>query len=232
MTRGAGVVRVASYNIHALKNDRAALHRVVQAIAPDVLLLQEVPRHPLSSHRIAALAADFGLTWSGGSRGGTSTAVMTSLRVDEQAAWRASLPTPRFSEPRGYAVVQVALPGFQPLTAVGTHFGLPAADRAAQSAALVARLRRIRGPLVVGGDVNERAGGPVWHQLGAILRAVPGASNTFPAAVPDRQIDAFWSSPDLQVQAVDPATCGTPSDRVRASDHLPIVIDVHLPGLR
>lgn len=231
MTREAGIVRVASYNIHALKDDRAALRRVVHAIAPDVLLLQEVPRHPLSSHRIAALAADFGLTWSGGSRGRTSTTIMTSLRMDQLAAWRESLPTPRFSEPRGYAAVRVAVPGHQPLTAIGTHFGLPAADRAGQSAALLDRLHRIEGPLVIGGDINERAGGPVWQQFGATFRAAPDPGNTFPAAAPDRRIDAFWSSPDLHVQVPDPATCGTPSDRARASDHLPIVIDVRLPAI-
>lgn len=231
MTLGAGTLRVASYNIHALKDDRSALHRVVRTIAPDVILLQEVPRHPLSSHRIAALAADFGLTWSGGSRGRTSTAVMTSLRVDQLAAWRGSLPTPRFSEPRGYAAVQVALPGYQPLTAVGTHFGLPAADRAAQTAALLQRLRGIGGPLVVGGDINERPGGPTWKAFGAALQHAPDTGNTFPAAGPDRRIDAFWSSPGLSVEVVDPATCGTPGDRVRASDHLPVAIDVRLPPL-
>lgn len=231
MTRPAGVVRVASYNIHALKDDRAALRRVVLAISPDVLLLQEVPRHPFSSHRIAALAAGFGLTWSGGSRGGTSTTAMTSLRVDQLAAWRESLPTPRFSEPRGYAAVRVALPGYRPLTAVGAHLGLPAADRAAQSRALVDRLRRVEGPLVVGGDVNERAGGPSWQQLGTLLLTAPDPGDTFPAAGPNRQIDAFWSSPGLPVEVADPATCGTPGDRATASDHLPVVIDVRLPPL-
>lgn len=231
MIRETGLVRVASYNIHALKDDRAALYRVVQAISPDVLLLQEIPRHPLSSHRIAALAADFGLTWSGGSRGGTSTTVMTSLRVDQQAAWRESLPTPRFSEPRGYAAVRVCLPGHQPLTAIGTHFGLPAADRAAQTSVLLQRLRTITGPLVIGGDVNERAGGQVWQRFGATLQAAPDPGDTFPASGPDRRIDAFWTSPGLQVRLADPATCGTPGDRVRASDHLPIVIDVQLPRI-
>ena len=231
MTRGSDVVRVASYNIHALKDDRSALRRVIHAIAPDVLLLQEVPRHPLSSHRIAALAAEFGLTWAGGSRGRTSTTVMTGLRVDQQAAWRGSLPTPLFSEPRGYAAVRVALPGYQPLTAVAIHFGLPAADRATQATALLQHLQRIPGPLVAGGDINERAGGPAWKAFDGVLRAAPDPGNTFPAAGPDRRIDAFWSSPDLQVQVADPATCGTPSDRAAASDHLPIVLDVQLPPI-
>ncbi|KYH44041.1 endonuclease/exonuclease/phosphatase family protein [Branchiibius sp. NY16-3462-2] len=229
MTRAADVVRVASYNIHALKNDRVALRRVVVAIAPDVLLLQEVPRHPLSSHRIAALAADFGLTWSGGSRGRTSTTVMTSLRVDQQAAWRESLPTPPFSEPRGYAAVRVALPGCQPLTAVGTHLGLPAADRAAQATVLADRLRRIPGPVILGGDINEERGGPAWQQFGAVLVAAPDPGNTFPATNPDRQLDAFWSTPGLSVEVADPSTCGTSRDRALASDHLPAVIDVRLP---
>lgn len=228
MSRDPDVVRVATYNLHALKDDPAALTRVVQALAPDVLAVQEAPRHPFSSHRIATLAARFGLTWAGGSRGGTSTTVMTSLRVAAHATWRADLPTPRWSEPRGYAAVRVSLPGTRSLTVVGTHLGLPGADRVAQTAALLRDLQQLPGPLVVGGDVNERAGGPVWTALGRDLVAAPDPGPTFPAAGPDRQIDGLWHSPELTVHLVDPADRCTPGDLVSASDHLPVVIDVRL----
>lgn len=220
-----GRLRVATYNVHALKDDRAALQDVVRSIDPDVLVLQEVPRHPLSSHRIAALAADLGLTWSGGSRGRTGVAVMTSLRVQVQDAWRGGLPVSRYGEPRGYAAVRVTLPGHQPLTVVGTHFGLSGKDRAAQLDRLLKVLGTLTGPLVVGGDVNERPGGPVWQRLGGGLAEVPGG-NTFPARAPDRRIDGLWHSPSLRVEPV-----AVQADGVRrASDHRPVVADVWLPA--
>lgn len=226
-----GRLRVATYNVHALKDDRAALIEVVRAIDPDVLALQEVPRHPLSSHRIAGLAAQWGLTWAGGSRGRTGVALMTSLRVQEVAAWRSSLPVARRSEPRGYAAVRVARPGHEPLTVIGTHFGLPAADRAAQLDRLVQVVTPLTGPLVVGGDFNERPGGRVWQRLGQWLQESPGG-DTFPAAAPDRRIDALWHSPALRVSPVDVQQCGTRGARATASDHLPVAIDVWLPPQR
>ena len=42
-------LRVASYNVRDLKDDVDAAARVVRAIDPDVLCLQEVPRHPFSA---------------------------------------------------------------------------------------------------------------------------------------------------------------------------------------
>jgi len=46
------ILRVASYNLRDFKDDAQAAARVVRAINPDVLCLQEVPRHRLSAHRI------------------------------------------------------------------------------------------------------------------------------------------------------------------------------------
>jgi len=59
------ILRVASYNLRDFKEDSDAAVRVVRAINPDVLCLQEVPRHVLSSYRTASFAARCGLYWSG-----------------------------------------------------------------------------------------------------------------------------------------------------------------------
>src|SRR5690606_11172167 len=74
-------VRVASYNLRGLGDDAAAAAQVVRALDPDVLLLQEVPRHPGSSYRISAFARACDLLWSGRTRLLSRTAVLTSLRV-------------------------------------------------------------------------------------------------------------------------------------------------------
>ena len=67
------LLRVATYNLRGLKDDRHAAARVVRAMAPDVLLLQEVPRYPGSSYAISSFArvsvaersGSAGSTWSG-----------------------------------------------------------------------------------------------------------------------------------------------------------------------
>ena len=50
-------MRVASYNLKDLTLDRAAAARVIRAIDPDVLCLQEVPRRLGASWRVSALAS-------------------------------------------------------------------------------------------------------------------------------------------------------------------------------
>ncbi|MGW5694584.1 endonuclease/exonuclease/phosphatase family protein, partial [Streptomyces asiaticus] len=40
----AAVVRVLSYNIRSMRDDREALARVIRACAPDVVCVQEAPR--------------------------------------------------------------------------------------------------------------------------------------------------------------------------------------------
>ena len=54
-------LRVMSYNVHGLADDRAALIELVRELAPDVLIVQEAPRRFRWRHKCAALADDAGL---------------------------------------------------------------------------------------------------------------------------------------------------------------------------
>lgn len=228
------MVRVASYNLRDFKDDVTAAARVVRAIAPDVLLAQEAPRHPFSGHRVADFAAACGLFWPGDHRGSGGTTVLTSLRMHVSHAAHHGLRVPRFERERGYAVTHLALPGHQRFAAVSAHLGLDADQRVAHAKALLGRLPE-RLPLVIGGDLNEEPTGPAWQLLERRLSVLTGDTATFPARAPDRRIDAIFASPSLVPVSsevdVRVAPVLSSDDLLAATDHLPVWADVDLSAL-
>lgn len=227
-------LRVASYNLRGLQDERAAAAAVVRAIDPDVLLLQEVPRWPGSSYRIAGFARDCGLLWSGRTWWLAGTALMTSLRVTASDAQDRSLPVrgrigTRDGDPRSSTSAQVRVPGAPPLTAVSVHLSLLADERVDHVRHVLAQLDtdHPEGPFVVGGDLNETLEGAAWSLLGERLsRATPDVP-TFPAAAPRSAIDAIFVSTELTLSdraplALDPAMVAA------ASDHLPVWVDIEV----
>jgi endonuclease/exonuclease/phosphatase family metal-dependent hydrolase len=229
MVQPSHVLRVMSYNLRDFKDDADAAARVVRAINPDVLCLQEVPRRVLSGQRIASFAAGCGLHWSGGHRGSGGTTVMSSLRVDVAHVHHRPLKVPRLHRERGYAVSEVRLPGHHSVSFASIHLSLDAGERAVHAAAV---LRDLHGehPLVVAGDLNEGPPGAAWKTLAGRLSAVSDDAATFPAGNPGRRIDAIFASADL------PAVRGgvvelARADLVAATDHLPVWADLDLSVL-
>ena len=223
------ILRVASYNVRDFKDDANAAARVVRAINPDVLCLQEVPRHLLSSYRVASFAARCGLYWSGGHHGGGGTTVMSSLRLDCANVQHIRLKVAGLQRQRGYAVSQVRLPGHQGVGVVSTHLSLDADERERHAAAVLEAMPG-EGPLVVAGDLNEGSDGRAWRALAARLRVVTGDAPTFPASNPGHRLDVIFASPDLSVVPrrqleLDPA------DLVGATDHLPVWVDLDLSAV-
>ncbi|TWP36979.1 endonuclease/exonuclease/phosphatase family protein [Leekyejoonella antrihumi] len=227
MSRTSAILRVATYNVRALKDDRDALIRVVRSIDPDVLCLQEAPRHPFSGHRVAALATDLGLTWSGGHRGRMSTTLLTGLRVDVLSSAHRNLPVRRFDEPRGYAVATVRLPGQAALRVASVHLSLRAEERPLHARGV---LDAVAGdvPVVVAGDLNETDDGPAWSALATALRDVGPRTPTVSASEPVRRIDTILVSVGLLTR--DPELALDERDLAAASDHLPVVVDILLPA--
>ncbi|AKU19027.1 hypothetical protein VV02_16885 [Luteipulveratus mongoliensis] len=225
------MLRVVSYNVRAFKDDTDALRRVVRALNPDVLCLQEVPRHPLSGHRIADFAASCGLYWAGGHRGRMSTTLFTALRVDVLSSGHRLLPVRRPDEPRGYAFAQLQLPGHRPLTAVSVHLSLRSAERPAH-AALLRRAAELGDdvPLVVAGDINETHDGKAWAELSRELEDANGDVLTFPSSKPVKRIDAIFASPTLK--PVRPSLELDEADLVAATDHRPLYLDLDLTPLK
>lgn len=222
-------IRVASYNLRGLKDDAAAAAEVVRRIDPDVLLLQEVPRHPFSGLRIAAFARRCGLRWSGRTRRLSGTGMMTSRRVVASRSVDRKLPVPLRANPRSYTAARVTVTGGRDVTMVSVHLSLLADERHAHARRILDELAagpaRGDGPLVVGGDLNESAQGRAWLALVERMPQVTPEGPTFPAAGPKHWIDAIFASADLTVLphqdvALEPALLAA------ATDHLPVWVDL------
>lgn len=75
-------VRVLAADVDRFRGSRAGLVRLLRDCAPDVALLHRVPTHPLSGHRLGALASDVGLVVVGGGRAAAGSA---GPRTDREA---------------------------------------------------------------------------------------------------------------------------------------------------
>ncbi|MGV8966002.1 MAG: endonuclease/exonuclease/phosphatase family protein [Cellulomonas sp.] len=212
-------LRVMTYNIKSLKLDQDAAVQVVRASAPDVLGLQEPPRWVGAPHRLRRFAARAGLRVAVGGHGARTTALLVApgVAVTDARAYR--LPW-RGRTLRGFAVARV-----DGTLIVVLHLALEAAERLEHLDRVLDILEAEAGPRVVVGDLNELPGGATWQRLitGGLSDAADPPLPTFTAARPRRRLDAVLVSSDVRVDGVnvpdDPATR-------RASDHLPIVVDL------
>lgn len=221
-------LRVASYNLRDFKDDTAAAARVIAAIDPDVLCLQEVPRRLLSSFRVAAFAARCGMYWSGRHRGSGGTTIFTSLRVQVEESRHHRLRVALLQRTRGYAVIRVASPGHPPIVAASVHLSLDADERE-QHAGQILEMLSDGGPVVLAGDLNEGETGRAWRTFAAPLRLVSPTAPTFPARRPHRLLDVVFASPELVVAPHRPIAVDE-ADLVAASDHRPVWVDLDLAG--
>lgn len=225
-------LRVVSYNVHTLRDDRAALTEVVRELAPDVLLLQEAPRRFRWRQRCAALARGFGLVVAVGGLPAMGNLILTDLRVQVRQTWCIRFPLTPGRHLRGAAFARctVAGPGGGiDFVVAGSHLATFAPERPGQARLLASALAELTEPVVVGADLNDQPGSPTWQAL-ADGRRDPGseaAADTFPGTSSGRRIDAIFVDPRVQVRAYQ--VVDTPAAR-RASDHFPVVADLRLPA--
>ena len=223
------VVRVASYNTRDFLDDHRLAARLVRAVDPDVLCLQEVPRRFLGGWRTARFARACGMHWSGRHRGSGGTTVFTSPRVRVLASDHQRLPVRWPDRTRGYAVVRVRTEGGGELTAVSVHLSLKPGERVVHTERILAWIAEL-GPLVLAGDLNEDSSGAAWQLIDVPdrLRLVSPPVPTFPAARPRRRLDVVFASPSLaplphrEVAVPDEAWA-------RASDHRATWVDLEVP---
>ncbi|WP_114908211.1 endonuclease/exonuclease/phosphatase family protein [Ornithinimicrobium murale] len=226
-------IRVVSYNLRGLKDDSAAVAEVVRRLDPDVLLLQEVPRHLFSGWRIAAFARSCGLRWSGRTRRLSGTGMMTSHRIRATDSVDRKLPVARWANPRSYTAAQVTGPSGHDLTVVSVHLSLLADERVAHARQILDELTAdpslADGPFVVGGDLNENDTGTAWQLLGERLSLASPDRPTFPSAAPKSWIDAIFASSELSVLPHEDVALEREL-LAAATDHLPVWVDVALPA--
>lgn len=228
--RPSHVLRVVSYNVRAFKDDTDTLVELVRLMEPDVLLVQEAPRHPFAGHRIARFAQHCGMTWADGKRGWMSTTLLTSLRVHLHDSTHRNLLVRKGDEPRGYALATVSLPGYSPLHVASLHMSLRSDERVPQATTVLGALATDRMPAIIGGDLNETPGHDVWKMFGQTLHEATPEAFTFPSTGPVKRIDAIFASSSLPHS--QPLFALDPAKLARATDHLPIYADFDLSSLK
>lgn len=230
MTDPVGHLRIATYNTRDFLDDHALAARVVRAVDPDVLCLQEVPRRLFAAARVARFARACSMTWPAGHRGSGGTTIFTSSRVRPTLAHHHRLPVQWPDRTRGYAVAEVLVPGGSPVVVVSVHLGLRAQERVLHTERLLEALAGRGTHLVVAGDLNEDESGPAYGALigGGALRRVSAGRATYPARSPRRALDVVLASADLRVlphrEVVVPAGVFA-----AASDHVPAWVDLAVP---
>ncbi len=214
-------MRVMTYNVKGLDIGVDALVEVVRDAAPDVLGLQEPPRGVHGRRRLAELADRTGLRVVLGDRESRTTALLLRRGAPLDAARAQTLPWRPGQVPRGYCLART-----QGVTIAVVHLPLGSRERLAHLDRVLHDVVAQPGPYVVMGDLNEEPGGPTWARLtSGLIDAVAAPAPTFTARRPRRRLDGVLVSPGVVV------TCSTVRrDDVtrRASDHLPVVVDLAL----
>jgi endonuclease/exonuclease/phosphatase family metal-dependent hydrolase len=250
---GPRSLRLMTYNVRqcTLAGCGGAVDRVaevVAAAAPDVVALQEVsvadPRAG-GVDQAAELAARLGmfahfqLAMERPGRGHYGHAILSRLpfRLMRGALLPQGPAGPR-RERRGAA--WLALEDDVEVHLLATHLGLSRRERHAQLDALLGPEwlgdPRCGPSRVLLGDLNFVPGSAEHQRVAAVLldalrQVVPerGHLATFPSLRPLVRLDHVFVSPDLAVRRTE--IVRGPGLR-RVSDHLPVVVDLELPGGR
>lgn len=220
-------LRVVSYNVHGQRDDVEALAETVRGLAPDVVVVQEAPRRFRWRTRCAQLASSFGLVYAVGGLPSLGNLILTNFRVRVHDTWCLQYPLTPGRHMRGAAFARCGI-GNSRVTLAGSHLSLDAAERVSQATLLKKALAEADGPVIFAADLNENSGGAAWRTLAdgltdAAVAAGAADTATFPCAGPRERIDAVFVDPAIEVVRYE--VVDTPAAR-RASDHLPIMVDI------
>jgi endonuclease/exonuclease/phosphatase family metal-dependent hydrolase len=248
--RAAGMLRVMTYNVHScIGTDRklspARIAHVIAECNPDVACLQEldVRRRRTGgvdqAHRIAEhLKMEFhfhpALTVAE-ERYGDAILSRVPLQLVKAGPIPGLSKRPEL-EPRGALWVRLQLDGHG-IQLVNTHLGLVAEERRRQVEALLGSEwldpAVCQGPTIFCGDLNALPRSRVYRLLRQRLFDAQLSCNghrpkkTFFSGFPIGRIDHVFVSQQLEIAAVQVPLA--PWIR-KASDHLPLVVDIRLPG--
>ena len=225
-------MRLLSYNVRSLRDDPAAVVRVIRAAAPDVVIVQEAPRFLRWRSTCAALARRAGLLWISGGRRAGANLVLCAMAV--RTVERFDIPftdLPKLHH-RGAAAAVLELAGSR-FAVAGTHLDLIEQPRLTHLDELAEFVgHRLAGvPLVIGGDLNAVPGSVTWQRctafgVDAFAAVGAGDGHTYSAQAPVRRIDAVFA--DRRLRPVSAVALDSPDVR-RASDHRPLLVEFALP---
>ncbi|GGL09801.1 hypothetical protein Sme01_00780 [Sphaerisporangium melleum] len=227
------VIRVGTYNVRSMYDDTAALARVIRAMAPDVLCVQEAPRLLGWRRKRAMLARSAGLRVVTGRRWG-GVAVLADPGTRAVHAESHLLRPFAGLERRGVAVAVVERDGAA-ITVASVHLDLHSAARLCHAVEImdIAKdvARRFGAPLVLAGDVNEQQGGPTWTYLTRTLAdcyplAPRGDGLTFTARAPGKRLDVVLAASGIAVRSCGGVEEAAAADLWAATDHLPVLAEL------
>jgi endonuclease/exonuclease/phosphatase family metal-dependent hydrolase len=186
-------VRVMTYNILSGGRRGAPLHELVRDVAPDVLLVNESPKRPLLSGRDCRRLCDlWGMRYVAGGRSAGSNLIAVRGPVEVRWSRTQVLPQPRFQPRRGLVAAQLRVRS-RLVGVLSCHLSLDARRRQEEVGEVLAAAAPLRGPVVLGGDLNETPQGAAWRRLvraGFVDHGDDGWP-TFPSDVPRARIDAL-----------------------------------------
>ena len=229
-------IRLLSYNIRSMRDDRAALARVIRRLEPDVACVQEAPRFAfwLRKRRWLARRTSLGLAVRSRPAGlelyaGPRTALLHR---------RHRLLSPVRGMHRRGLVFGLLEVGGARLVAASVHLDLADQPRLRHAEEIVAELERARerfqAPVVLAGDINEEPGGATWDFLAkrfqdGFVTAPAGQGATYSAAVPLTRIDGVFADRGIEILG-----CGVPdepellADYPNATDHRPLLAELRV----
>lgn len=238
---------VMSYNIHVGigEDDELDLQRIADQIrssGAEVAGLQEVDRHwaqrsefvdqaealarELNMHVVYGANLDRDPPSPGEPRRQYGTAILSEHPI--LSSRNTLLPRPQGGEQRGLLEAVVNVRGVR-VRIANTHLQHNSAvERTAQVERIMDLLAGSEEPVVLTGDLNAVPHSPEIAPLytrydDAWVEGGEGDGFTFSAADPDRRIDYVFVSPEIAVES-------TAVLHTTASDHLPVVADLELPG--
>jgi endonuclease/exonuclease/phosphatase family metal-dependent hydrolase len=227
-----GMVRIVTYNIRSLRDERAAVVRVIEAVGADVVCLQEAPRLLFGPTLCRHLADDLGLAMIAGGRSAGANLLLGDPSITVGGTRTLVLRRYRRRDRRGAAMADLTIRGSR-LVVVGIHLSGVETERLGHIAELHRAVDEFCPPgvpVLVAGDVNDEPGSTTWARLtarGADTAAVhsTGDPMTNRTESPTRRIDALFAGPGITV--IQTTAVDSPDVRA-ASDHRPVVADLYV----
>lgn len=240
-------LRVMTFNIHHAAGsdgvlDLARIAGIVRDNGVEVVGLQEVDRHwsdrsefvdqaaalaaMLGMHAVYGANLDLDPLEPGQPRRQYGTAILSRYPILESD--NTYLPNAPGKEQRGLLYARVVVRGVR-VNVYNTHLQHDSQQLRLEQAAAVRELMAGRhGPSLLMGDLNATPEAPEITRLTEVLvdtweKVGAGPGYTYDATNPTKRIDYVLSSPDVVVE--DATVVAT-----NASDHLPVVVAIRLPG--
>ena len=244
-------LRVMTYNVHSCigmdgKLDAERIARVIARARPDVVALQELDvgrarSDGLDQAQLIARYLEMEFHFHPAlhleeERYGDAILTHLPQRLVKAGPLPGLADKPQL-EPRGALWVAVELHG-QEVQIINTHLGLHPRERMAQVEALLGSdwlaHEECREPVILCGDFNALPSSAVCRRIAGRLKDVQSEAQrhrpqgTYFGRLPMARIDHLFISPGLEVTGIDvPA-----SELTRcASDHLPLLAELRIPGL-